>query len=278
MPKDASLSLSAFSCRLFKPTTYNPWSALPASLFSALGLLRQDSDFWAVVSSHPQPLLQARFFSFSSRCSWPPFAEPAGGQEGGVDNWAYMLRSEFLIIFKLWHIMSLCWGHSFYTVLSLPLLVFLHCFGGNIWRWECKTQPLSSANEQYWYQYRNQDDDGNNNSNNNIYLTVQISYGVKITSFGRTKEWASFWGLVLSSFFKMLRIKDSGKAPEQNDIKDETWSMNTVQWAEEEKTWRHRAGGRSSALDPERQLESGWREGQGCSESRDQIKVTFQAS
>ena len=170
MPKDASLSLSAFfSCRLFKPITYNPWSALPASLFSALGLLIQDSDFWAVVSSHPQSLPRAPFFSFSSRCSWPPFAEPAGGQEGGVDNWAYMLRSEFLIIFKFWHIMSLCWGHSFSTVLSLPLLVFLHCSGGNIWRRECKTQPLSSAmrslyflfpwsletNEQYWYQYQN---------------------------------------------------------------------------------------------------------------------------
>ena len=54
--------------------------------------------------------------------------------------------------------------------------------------------------------------------------------------------------------------------------------MNRVQWAEEEKTWRHRAGGRSSALDAESQLESVWREGWGCSESRDQIKVTFQAS
>ena len=114
------------------------------------------------------------------------------------------------------------------------------------------------TNEQYWYQYRNQDDDGNHNSNNNVYLIVQISHGVKITSFGRTKEWASFWGFVLSLFFKMLRIKDSGKAPEQNDIKDETWSMNRVQWAEEEETWRHRAGGRSSALDAESQLESVW--------------------
>ena len=109
MPKDASLSLSAFfSCRLFKPTTYNSCSALPASVFSALGLLRQDSAFSAVVSSHPQSLLRALFFSFSRRYSWPPFAEPARGQEGGVDNGAFMLRFEFLIIFKSWHIMSLC--------------------------------------------------------------------------------------------------------------------------------------------------------------------------
>lgn len=53
-------------------------------------------------------------------------------------------------------------------------------------------------------------------------------------------------------------IKDSGKAPEQNDIKDETWSMNRVQWAQEEKTWQHQAGGRSSALVTESWLESVW--------------------
>ena len=96
-----------------------------------------------------------------SPCSEPPSSHfpagvpglplPAGGQEGGVDNWAYMLRSEFLIIFKFWRIMSLCWGHSFYTVLSLPLFVFLHCFGGNIWRRDCKTQPLSSAMRSLYF-------------------------------------------------------------------------------------------------------------------------------
>lgn len=57
-------------------------------------------------------------------------------------------------------------------------------------------------------------------------------------------------------FFKMLRIKDSGKAPEQNDIKDETWSMNTVQQAEEENL-EAQGRGKVKALDAERQLESG---------------------
>lgn len=159
----------------------------------------QTSGQWSPVTLSPcsKPLLL-----IFSRCSWPPFAEPAGGQE------------------KVgWIIELICWDLSFSLFSSFGICVFmlraqfLYCaqspsscfstlfleeiFGSR----NVKTQPLSSANEQYWYQYRNQDDDGNNNSNNNIYLTVQLSYGVKITSFGRTKEWASFMSVCFVVIF-----------------------------------------------------------------------------
>lgn len=132
MPKDASLSLSAFSCRLFKPTTYNPWSALPASLFSALRLLRQDSDFWAVVSVTSAPAPSPLLLIFQ-QVFLASLQSLLGARKVG---WIVSLYVEIWVshyfIALAYHVFML--RHSF-ILCSVSLFLFFYIvLGGNIWR------------------------------------------------------------------------------------------------------------------------------------------------